>query len=483
MVIAIIRQSARDHRNAIWHQAHAENFAHPNITSSRLTGRAFAQNPTGEALVTHLKALRRFASERWTAGVVGLGYVGLPLAVTASRAGLDVIGFDVSSQRVGDLSEGRSHVGDVDDVELGEALAAGVRFTTAEEDLAAADAIFIAVPSPLGRNRQPDLSYIEAAAAMVSRVARPGQLIALESTTYPGTTEEHLVPAVEAAGLTLDVDVFVAFSPERVDPGNVLRTHEIPKIVGGVSETSGIVAAAAYGRLVERVHRVSSARAAELTKLMENTYRSVNIALVNELAQLAHALDVDVWEVIDAAATKPFGFQAFYPGPGVGGHCIPLDPQFLAWRARELRAPTRFIDLAEDVNLHMPDYVVTRIADLLNRTGQSVQGARVLAVGLAYKRNVADDRESPSRDVIDRLAARGAHIGVHDPHVDPARLAHGGHEVVDDLNAAAGWDLAVILTDHDNIDYIALAARIPTVFDTRGVYRRIGANAESVAAL
>ena len=425
----------------------------------------------------------RLEGERWTAGIIGLGYVGLPLAMTASRAGLDVIGFDVAERRIADLNAGRSHVDDVDDAVLAAALADGTRFTADEADLAAADAIFIAVPSPLGRNRQPDMSYIEAAATTVSRIARPGQLISLESTTYPGTTDEYLLPAVAKAGLTLDDDVFVAFSPERIDPGNVLQTHDIPKIVGGVTETSGRVAAAAYGRMVDRIHRVGSARAAELTKLLENTYRSVNIALINELAQLAHAFDVDIWEVVDAAATKPFGFQAFYPGPGVGGHCIPLDPQFLAWRARELRAPTRFIDLAEDVNLHMPDYVVSRLSEQLNAGGRALQGSRILGVGLAYKRNIADDRESPSRDVLNRLVQRGAQVGVHDPHVDPDRVAASGFEVVADLGALNGWEHAVVLTDHDGVDYERLAAGVPLVFDTRGVYRRLGLSLPNVVAL
>ena len=427
--------------------------------------------------------VERFRGERWTLGVVGLGYVGLPLAMTAVRAGVDVVGFDVALDRVAALNGGRSHVEDVTDAELGAALGAGARFTADEDDLSTVDAIVIAVPSPLGRNRQPDMSYIEAAAATVSRVARPGQLVSLESTTYPGTTEEHLVPAVAAAGLTLDTDVFVAFSPERIDPGNTLQTHQIPKIVGGVSPASSRVAAAAYGRLVERVHVVGSARAAELTKLLENTYRSVNIALVNELAQVAHAFDVDIWEVVEAAATKPFGFQAFYPGPGVGGHCIPLDPQYLAWRARELRAPTRFIDLAEDVNLHMPDYVVARVGEMLNTAGKALNGARVLGVGLAYKRNIADDRESPSREVLDRLRRRGAVVGVHDPHVAPSRLASDGAEVVADLTEAGDWDVAIVLTDHDAVDYGVLARRVPQVLDTRGVFRRLGTLPENVTAL
>ncbi|WP_211262143.1 nucleotide sugar dehydrogenase [Nitriliruptor alkaliphilus] len=425
----------------------------------------------------------RFRDHDFTVGVIGLGYVGLPLASTASAQGLHVIGFDVHQGLVDALNAGTSHIGDVTDGELREALDRGAVLTTEEAKLAEADAIFIAVPSPLGRNRQPDMSYIEAAAATVERVARPGQLISLESTTYPGTTEDHLVPAIERAGLTLDEDVFVAFSPERVDPGNVLQTHDIPKVVGGVTPLSTEVAAAAYARLVAKVHPVSSARAAELTKLLENTYRAVNIAMVNELAQIAHVFDIDVWEVIDAAATKPFGFQPFYPGPGVGGHCIPLDPQFLAWRARELKATTRFIDLAEDVNLHMPEYTVRRLIELLNDRGLPLKDTRILGVGVAYKKNIADDRESPSIDVMKLLALRGADLGVLDPHVPHDRLVRHGFTAVDDDADLSDWQVAVILTDHDATDYERLAAQVDVVFDTRGVYRRRGITADNVLSL
>ncbi len=428
-------------------------------------------------------AARKFAEDSWTAGVIGLGYVGLPLAETASSQGLDVIGFDVHQGLVDQLNTGRSHVGDVSDDELGKALERGAEFTTDESRLADADAIFIAVPSPLGRNRQPDMSYIEAAAATIERVVRPGQLISLESTTYPGTTEDHLVPAVERAGLTVDEDVYIAFSPERVDPGNVLQTHDIPKVVGGVSSNSTEVAAAAYQRLVAKVHTVSSARAAELTKLLENTYRAVNIAMVNELAQIAHVFDIDVWEVIDAAATKPFGYQAFYPGPGVGGHCIPLDPQYLAWRARELKATTRFIDLAEDINLHMPEYVVRRLIELLNDRGTALNGTRVLGVGIAYKPNIADDRESPSLDVVQLLDRRGATLGLLDPHVPTERLARHGFATVAPDDDLSSWDVAVVLTDHDATDYEHLAANVDVVFDTRGVYRKLKIAADNVVSL
>ena len=428
-------------------------------------------------------AAEHFRNGRWSAGVVGLGYVGLPLAMTAAEAGLEVIGYDISEQRVADLSAGRSHVEDVPDTEVQAALTCGATFTTEVAALGAVDALFIAVPSPLGRNRQPDMSYIEAAAHAVASIARPGQLISLESTTYPGTTEDYLLPALLDAGLEVDEHVFVAFSPERVDPGNVLHTGDIPKVVGGVTPLSGEIAAAAYSRLVSKVHLVSSARAAELTKLLENTYRAVNIAMVNELAQVAHAFDIDIWEVIDAAATKPFGFQAFYPGPGVGGHCIPLDPQFLAWRAKELRVATRFIDLAEDVNIHMPDWVAGRILDELNGRGLPVFGTRILGLGVAYKKNISDDRESPSVDLLERLARRGAELGVLDPCVPSSRLERFGYEVVSPDDDVNDWTMAVVLTDHDGIDYDRIASQVKIVFDTRGVYRRQGIAAPNVVSL
>ena len=430
-----------------------------------------------------MTSARDFSTGRWTAGVIGLGYVGLPLAVTAASRGLGVVGFDVSTARVEALNSGRSHVEDVSDAELTEALSSGAQFTTDEERLREADALIIAVPSPLGRNRQPDMSYIASAAKTVSRVARPGQLISLESTTYPGTTDEYLLPAIEKAGLTLDEDVFVCFSPERVDPGNVLQTGQIPKVVGGVTARSGAVGAAAYGRLVDKVHVVSTARAAELTKLLENTYRAVNIAMINEMAQVAHAFDIDIWEVVDAAATKPFGFQAFYPGPGVGGHCIPLDPQFLAWRARELKVATRFIDLAEQVSQGMPEYVVSRVADELNRRRRHVSETRVLGLGLSYKRNIGDPRESPASDVLRLMADRGATVGVLDRLVGQPGITGRGFAPVEDESGAEGYDVAVVLTDHDEVDYAAVAERVDFVFDTRGVYRRQGLQLDNVLSL
>lgn len=426
---------------------------------------------------------RFFADESWTAGVIGLGYVGLPLLTTASQQGLDTIGFDISEARIAGLSTGKSHIDDVTDDDLAQALASGSRFASDPAILAEADAIFICVPSPLGRNREPDLSHIVSATRFVTDFARPGQLISLESTTYPGTTEDHLLPAVEAAGLILDEDVWIAYSPERVSPGDELRTGEIPKVVGGVTAASGEVASAAYRRIVPSVHLVSSARAAEMTKLLENTYRAVNIGLINEVAQLSHELGIDVWEVIEAAATKPFGFQAFYPGPGVGGHCIPLDPQFLAWRAREAHFATRFIETADQVNARMPEYTVGRIGDLLNDVGRSIRGSRILAIGLAYKPGVSDDRESASLDVARRLAGRGAEVIVLDPVVGDDVIAGHGFGVEPSDSSFSGYDIAVVLTDHPDLPYEGIATAVPLVFDTRGVYRRLGIRAGNVEAL
>lgn len=433
--------------------------------------------------IVAMDPLERFGESRWEAGVIGLGYVGLPLLMTASRAGLGGIGFDISDSRIGKLREGHSHVDDVADEEIEKAIAEGVEFTSEEESLSQADAIFICVPSPLGRNRQPDLSYIEAAAETIAAVARPGQLISLESTTYPGTTEDYLIPAIERAGLAIDEDVYLAFSPERVSPGDDLKTAQIPKVVGGVTELSGRVAAAAYSRLVPEVHLVSSARAAEMAKLLENTYRAVNIGLINEMAQLAHELGIDIWEVVDAAATKPFGFQPFYPGPGVGGHCIPLDPQYLAWRAREANFATTFIDTAEKVNTKMPAYNVSRIADLLNQRGLPLFGSEILGVGIAYKPGIADDRESASLEVLRELERRGAKISVLDPVVGSERIEQHGFSPVSETDDLSRFQLAAVLTDHGNIDYASLADRVPVVYDARGVYRRLGLAPQNVVSL
>ena len=423
---------------------------------------------------------QRIASGTWTVGIIGLGYVGLPLAVTATNAGIRAIGFDINSDYIELLSSGDSPIEDVTDEQLSDAIADGMTLTTDKALLGEADMLVLCVPSPLGSHREPDMSYIEAAARTVSEVIKPGTLVSLESTTYPGTTRDVIVPAVEAAGLVLDRDVWVAFSPERVSPGDTMKTADIPKVVGGVTEDSTRIATMAYSQLVAKVHPVNSAAVAEMTKLLENTYRAVNIAMANEMAQLAHELDVDIWEVIDAAATKPFGFQAFYPGPGVGGHCIPLDPQFLAWRAREMRFAPRFIDLAEQVNLQMPTYTANRVAQALNDHSLAVKGARVLGIGIAYKPNIADDRESASIDVLRILEGRGALVEVHDPVVGDDRIEHNGFKSSD---GQASYDVAVVLTDHEEIDLMSIAERSTVVFDSRGAYRKRGLSAPNVVVM
>lgn len=422
-----------------------------------------------------------FASQRWTAGVVGLGYVGLPLAVNAVERGLRAIGYDTASTVSRRLNAGSSHIEDVSDARLRTALDAGLAVTSDPSALRQADAILIAVPSPLTRDREPDMRYIESAAELLSDVVRVGQLISLESTTYPGTTEGVIVPAATSGGLRLDEDIWIAFSPERLSPGENRPLRSIPKVVGGVTELSGRVAAAAYGRMVESVHLVSSARAAEMTKLLENTYRAVNIGFVNEVAQITHAMGIDIWEVIEAAATKPFGFHAFRPGPGVGGHCIPLDPHYLRWSAEVNSMPHHFIDLADQVNRQMPEYTARRILDLLEYRGVSLTTARILVVGLAFKRDVSDIRESPALDVLTHLARAGADVDVFDPLVNNDCIREHGHNAVVDTSGA--YDIAVILTDHSCIDVEALAASVPVVFDTRGTYRERGSAAPNVVPL
>lgn len=426
---------------------------------------------------------RFFAEETWTGGVVGLGYVGLPLAVTIVRSGLPVVGFDVSQELVETIRQGVSHVEDVTDAELADALENGLTVTADRSHLSECDALFLCVPSPLGRHREPDLSYIQAAADTVAAVVRPGMLISLESTTYPGTTEDIMVPAATATGLELDEDVFVAFSPERVNPGAEMKTGQIPKVVGGITPTSTDVAMAAYSRIVAAVHPVASARTAEMAKLLENTYRAVNIALVNEMAQLANELEIDIWETIDAAASKPFGYQAFYPGPGVGGHCIPLDPQFLAWRAKEAKFATRFIDIAEQVNTQMPRYTASRVAGLLNSLGKPVFGTHILGVGIAYKPDIADDRESASIEVLRELERLGAEVAVMDPLVGADRIKDHGFASVEPGDDLSEFAAAVLLTDHSLFDLAAIAHAVPAVLDTRGAYRRSGLDLDNVTPL
>jgi UDP-N-acetyl-D-glucosamine dehydrogenase len=408
-------------------------------------------------------------------GIVGLGYVGLPLAVELARAGYRVLGFDVSTRVVEGLSAGRSHVKDITDAQLGEALAGG-RFTATADGarLAECDAISICVPTPLSKFKDPDVSFIVAATDTVKAVLRPGQAIILESTTYPGTTREIMLPALESTGLRAGADFFLAFSPERVDPGNpVYQTRNTPKVVGGITPDCLRVVAALYQPAIDTLVPVSTTEAAELVKLLENTFRSVNIGLVNEMAIVCDKLGVDVWEVIEAAATKPFGFMKFLPGPGLGGHCIPIDPHYLAWKMRGLNYKTRFIDLAGELNTEMPVFWVRKVGDALNEAGKAVRGSSVLILGVAYKRDIEDIRESPALDIMRLLEGQGARVSYHDPYVPEfAEDGHVARSVPLTPEALDAADCVVIVTDHSTIDYDLVRTRARTVVDTRNALRR-----------
>jgi UDP-N-acetyl-D-glucosamine dehydrogenase len=432
------------------------------------------------------RLLSRIRDRSATTGIIGLGYVGLPLAMEFCEAGFSVIGYDVSERVTRALMRGDSHIQDVPSKQVAKHVKAG-RFvaTTDEARLGDCDTISIAVPTPLAKTRDPDMSYVIAAAEAVARRAREGMLIVLESTTYPGTTRDVLQPRLESRGLTLGVDVFLAFSPERVDPGNPQwHTKNTPKVLGGITPACTEVASALYESCIDTVVPVSSPESAELVKLLENTFRSVNIAMVNEMAIVCDKLGVDVFEVIEAAATKPFGFMKFTPGPGIGGHCIPLDPHYLAWKMRTLNYKTRFIDLAGEINSAMPDVVVRKVADALNDEEKSVRGSHILVLGVAYKRDIDDMRESPALDVMRLLEERGADVVYHDPHV--ASFREDGHErssvaLTDSLLQKA--DAVVIVTDHTAIDWTRVAAKASLVIDTRNVLGRSGPTRARVVAL
>ncbi|MEX2178040.1 MAG: nucleotide sugar dehydrogenase [Gemmatimonadaceae bacterium] len=408
-------------------------------------------------------------------GVIGLGYVGLPLAVEFARAGFRVVGYDVSERVVNLVNDGHSHIADVPASAVAALVKEGrLDATTDPARLGELDAISIAVPTPLAKTRDPDMSYVLSATDTVARTARPGQVIILESTTYPGTTRELLQPAMEARGLVIGEDVFLAFSPERVDPGNERwHTKNTPKVVGGITPHCTEVASRLYGACIDRVVSVSSPEAAELTKLLENTFRSVNIAMVNEMAIVCDKLGVDVWEVIDAAATKPFGFMRFTPGPGIGGHCIPLDPHYLAWKMRTLNYKTRFIDLASEINSEMPAFVADKVAGALNDERKSVNGSHVLVIGVAYKRDIDDVRESPALDVIRLLEESGAEVSYHDPYVPTFQedgIRRDSVLLTDDVLKKC--DAVVIVTDHSSIDYQRIVNRAALIVDTRNATAR-----------
>ena len=410
-------------------------------------------------------------------GVIGLGYVGLPLVVEYAASGFEGIGFEVDETKADKINQGDSYIGDVPSGRVKELVSQEKLSATVNFDrLAACDAIIICVPTPLRKTKEPDVSYILAAAEEIKKRLRRGHLVILESTTYPGTTDEVLLPMFEETGLKLDEDFLLAFSPERVDPGNPnFLTHNIPKVVGGVTDDSTEVAAHLYSQIVKDVHSVTSARVAEAAKLLENTFRAVNIGMANEMARLCYALNIDTWEVIRAAATKPFGFMAFYPGPGIGGHCIPLDPHYLSWKARQHGFDSRFISLAEEVNSRMPEHVVQLVSDGLNDERKAMKGSRVLLLGVAYKKDIDDVRESPALSIIDRLRAKGADVRYHDPFVKEVRFddAHteGGGESLESVpltdEELRSSDCVIIVTDHSEIDYGRVCSLTPLIVDTR----------------
>ncbi len=424
--------------------------------------------------------LDRFTGDDLTLGVVGLGYVGLPLAVEAARSGLTVIGFDVSERTVASVNEGRSHIQDLSDDEIGDLTRAGRLIATADMSrLAECDAVSICVPTPLSKTRDPDVSYILSATEAVADALRPGQLIVLESTTYPGTTREVVLPALARTGLEVGTDFFLCFSPERVDPGNqTWKIRNTPKVIGGVTRSCGEVGRRFYERFIERLVLVSTTEAAELTKLLENTFRAVNIGLVNETAMIADILGVDVFEVIDAAATKPFGYMKFTPGPGLGGHCIPVDPHYLSWKMRSLNYRARFIELAAEINAEMPVFVADKAREALNAHRKAVNGAQILVLGIAYKKDVSDIRESPALDVIRLLEADGADVSYHDPFV--AHLAEDGHDLWsvplsdETLDAA---DVVILITDHSGFDYNQIYSCSRLLVDARNATAGVPASA------
>jgi UDP-N-acetyl-D-glucosamine dehydrogenase len=406
-------------------------------------------------------------------GIVGLGYVGLPLAVSFAEAGEQVIGVDVDHGRVTELSAGRSPIEDIPDERL-QAVLGSCHFTTRSVELHEAEAILVCVPTPLTRNREPDLGPLQSAAQALAGVVRRDQLIVLESTTFPGTTRGHMVPMLEESGLRAGEDFALAFSPERVDPGRTDYTmRTTPKVVGGLTPACTDRAVAVYSRVCDEVVRVSTPEVAELSKLLENIFRSVNIALVNELAILADRMDIDIWEVIDAAATKPYGFTRFEPGPGMGGHCLPVDPFYLAWKAREYDLSTEFIELAGKVNQYMPYFCMDKIERALNDAHKPVRGSRVLLLGVSYKAAVGDIRESPALKIIKLLRQHGAEVAYHDPHV-PELPEHELTSLPLD-QALDGVDLAVIVTAHPSVDHGVVVERAPAVLDLRGTTRHLGA--------
>jgi UDP-N-acetyl-D-glucosamine dehydrogenase len=447
--------------------------------SKKKSGKSASAKPTVAKRAREF--MDRIADREARVGIVGMGYVGLPLAMAFCRQGFHVLGFDVDPDKVKQLNKGKSYIGHIKSSELKPSVDAGLLEATSDFARAGEpDALLICVPTPLTDHREPDMRYIRVTTEQLAPVLRPGQLVVLESTTYPGTTDEVMRPRLEADGLCAGQDFFLAYSPEREDPGNPkFETSRIPKVVGGHDRHSLQVARALYDCIVPATHPVSSTAAAEAVKLLENIFRSINIALVNELKVIYDRMGIDVWEVIEAASSKPFGYMPFYPGPGLGGHCIPIDPFYLTWKAREYGVATRFIELAGEINVSMPGYVIDRLIEALNERGQALKGSKILLLGMAYKPNVDDDRESPAYTLFDLLLARGAKVDYHDPHIPRIRPSRRyghltGRRSVKLTDARlAGYDAVVIVTDHDAVDYEQVVAQAPLVVDTRNATRGV----------
>jgi len=415
--------------------------------------------------------------------VVGIGYVGLPLVVEFARAGFRVTGYDKDPFKVGELAAGRSYIADVPSEDLRPAVAEGrLEASTDPKVLGTADAVIVCVPTPLNKTKDPDMRYIASATEEIAQHIHPGMVVVLESTTYPGTTREVVAPRLEAAGAKIGEDLFLAFSPERVDPGNkTWKTKNTPKVIGGTTEACTLIAKTLYEQAIDKIVPVTSTDAAEMVKLLENTFRAVNIGLVNEVAIMCQKLGIDAWEVIDAASTKPFGFMPFFPGPGLGGHCIPIDPLYLSWKLRTMKYQARFIELADSINSAMPDHVAVLVADALNERKKAVNGSRILISGIAYKRDVADVRESPALEVMSALRKRGAEVSYHDRFITEID-EHGaegqpelvGMKTIAEPVAYDGYDAVVIVTDHTDVDYPRMAREGAVIVDTRNVLKRLG---------
>jgi len=432
------------------------------------------------------KIIEKIEARTSKVAIIGLGYVGLPLAVEFAHAGFDVCGLDISKEKVDSINRGVNYIKDVPDELLADLVQKGkLKATTDFSLLKDHDAISICVPTPLSKTHDPDLSFILSALSEVKKYLRPGHIVVLESTTYPGTTEEVLLPELASTGLNVGEDFFLAFSPERIDPGNeIFGAKNTPKVIGGVTPNCSKVCSTVYSQVIEKVVTVNSTSAAEMVKLLENTFRSINIGLVNELAIMCDLLKVDIWEVIDAAATKPFGYMPFYPGPGLGGHCIPIDPSYLSWKMRSLNYRTRFIDLAVDINKSMPAHVTTKVMNALNDREKSLKGSKVLVLGIAYKRDIDDVRESPALDIIKLLKDKGAHVSYHDPFAPTfcyddicmQSLSLNEKNLYDQ-------DCVVITTDHSSIDYQWIVNHSQLVVDTRNATKHLTENRDRIVKL